>query len=574
MLTEKNFPSPSGKRIFSLKAILITFLIPIAVIIAGTAVLSYEINSEIRSYTRDLEQETISNVLLAQRNSSNLQSLRSALQELVYAGDSKRARRAFVNAWGMLSESTFDRHEDTKQSTDRLLKSLKETWLVRKNYDSKRSEVNETFRSLYFHLLMATGLAAGLKTSSVDLLQVPAQRFLLHLDDGEQHKRHLQELQVAAKDLCSKKHTPRDKTRASLFIDHCQAIQALPPLINSELTELNAIKNDFLAYIQVMKTDAVKLRQEYSVIETSDLLYGISKTSQFYERILSIFLTVLFVVIALTLLLSFSFYLLIKPLIELTGQMRHFLATNEMPKLRSSSRIREINDVLTWLMRFCDLIREKRARENELSIQYDRLLISSHLDSLTGLYNRQALEEFIESEKELPANTCVLMLDIDHFKPLNDTMGHLFGDRILSVFGRHIRQCIPYQDHIYRYGGEEFCIVLNGVTPRAARDTAERLCRKIKQISRSDASIVTKNKTASDPLTVSIGISSVTAYTGHIDAITLIREADIALYEAKKAGRDRVWCFSANLPHKFNKQITDGSQPNFRSSSSKEEDNA
>lgn len=141
MLTEKNFPSPSGKRIFSLKAILITFLIPIAVIIAGTAVLSYEINSEIRSYTRDLEQETISNVLLAQRNSSNLQSLRSALQELVYAGDSKRARRAFVNAWGMLSESTFDRHEDTKQSTDRLLKSLKETWLVRKNYDSKRSEV-------------------------------------------------------------------------------------------------------------------------------------------------------------------------------------------------------------------------------------------------------------------------------------------------------------------------------------------------------------------------------------------------------------------------------------------------
>ncbi len=554
MRNKNNSTRHLSKWTFSLKGFLLTVLIPITLLITGTIFLSTKINGEVRAYTQDLEQETVNNVLLAQRNSTNLQSLSNSLQDLVYASAPERARHAFVNAWGMLSGSSFVRHEHTKESTERLLDSLNQTWQIRKKYDSKRLEINQTFRNLYFHLLMASGVAAGLHATSIDLLQVPAQRFVLHFDDGDQHKCHLEDLRVAFRGLCSNAHVPMDSARAAHFKEHCQAIRPLPAKITEGLAELATLKNEFLAFVQVMNADALNLRQEYSVIETSDLLQTINQTNRFYEKILSTFFMSLLVAIAVTLLLGLSFYLLMSPLIDLSGQMRQFLATNEMPKLRSTSRIREINDVLKWLMHFCELIREKRQRETELTQQYDRLLISSHLDTLTGLSNRKALEEYVKSEKEVAANTCVLMLDIDHFKLLNDTLGHLFGDHVLSVFGRHLQQSVTRKDRIFRYGGEEFCIFLSDVTPRSARETAEYICRRVGQISRNDASVCNEGRIATDPLTVSIGMSSVTAFTGHVDAVTLIREADVALYKAKRSGRNCVCHFARELTEEVSRQ--------------------
>lgn len=127
MRNKNNSTRHLSKWTFSLKGFLLTVLIPITLLITGTIFLSTKINGEVRAYTQDLEQETVNNVLLAQRNSTNLQSLSNSLQDLVYASAPERARRAFVNAWGMLSESSFDRHEHTKESTERLLDSLNQT---------------------------------------------------------------------------------------------------------------------------------------------------------------------------------------------------------------------------------------------------------------------------------------------------------------------------------------------------------------------------------------------------------------------------------------------------------------
>ncbi len=544
-MSDNNVDKKSGKLTFSLKTFLLSVLIPVVLLIAGTVILSVKINDEVNSYTLKLEQETVNNVMLAQRNSSNLQSLSVSLANLIYSPSQSQARRAFVNAWGMLTESSFERHRDTKSSSERLLKSLAETWQLRKQYDIKRNEVNDTFRSLYFHLLMASGLAVGLKPTSIDLLQTPFQRSVLHLDDTEQHKRHLRELQSSFAGLCSKIHAPRDKGQANLFWEHCRAVKQSPQAINTGLDELSELKNNFFAYIQIMNADALKLRQEYSVIETSDLLESIGLNSRFYDKIFSVFFTALLIAIAVILVLSSCFYFLIHLLIDLTEQMRQFLATNQMPKLHSLSHIREINEVIGWLMRFCEQIRETREKENRLTIEYGKLLESSYFDQLTNLHNRKALEDFMDSSGDLPSHTCVLMVDLDHFKDLNDTAGHLFGDHVLSVFGRHLKQCVTRNDQIYRYGGEEFCIVLSDVTPRSAREAAERLCRKVRQISRTDASICADGQTADDPLTVSVGVSSVSSYTGYVDVVTLIREADIALYRAKKAGRNRVCSFDS-----------------------------
>lgn len=205
-----------------------------------------------------------------------------------------------------------------------------------------------------------------------------------------------------------------------------------------------------------------------------------------------------------------------------------------MPK---GSRIEEINDVVEWLMHFCKMLHQKRASLSLLTSQYDELLNESNKDPLTGLANRRAFEALVEKADNLPANSAALMIDIDHFKRVNDTRGHLFGDQILKRFGEQIRGCIAQNDVVYRYGGEEFCLLLTGVTAKVAYNMAERIRLRMRRISLADAS-VSETGEAPSPLSVSIGISSSTKHWAEKDILTLVREADLALYRAKCLGRN------------------------------------
>ena len=188
-------------------------------------------------------------------------------------------------------------------------------------------------------------------------------------------------------------------------------------------------------------------------------------------------------------------------------------------------------------MHFCKMLHQKRASLNLLATQYDELLNESHKDPLTGLANRRAFEAIVEKTRGVPGNSAVIMIDLDHFKRVNDTRGHLFGDQILKRFGEQIRTCIAQNDVVYRYGGEEFCMVLTGVTARTAYNVAERIRHRMRRISLADASVSEKGE-APQPLSVSIGISSSTKHWAEKDILTLVREADLALYRAKCLGRN------------------------------------
>jgi diguanylate cyclase (GGDEF)-like protein len=122
------------------------------------------------------------------------------------------------------------------------------------------------------------------------------------------------------------------------------------------------------------------------------------------------------------------------------------------------------------------------------------------------------------------------MVDIDHFKNINDTYGHIVGDDVLRSLAGELRDHIRYPDTIGRYGGEEFLIVLPHSTLNAATQQAERLCGHIRslQIQSGGQKIV---------VTVSIGVAQ---YKIHEEGWqTLLARADAALYEAKNNGRDR-----------------------------------
>jgi diguanylate cyclase (GGDEF)-like protein len=148
-------------------------------------------------------------------------------------------------------------------------------------------------------------------------------------------------------------------------------------------------------------------------------------------------------------------------------------------------------------------------------------------DALTGLPNRRHFEETLDRELARSLRTdqpvSLLMLDIDHFKKINDTHGHQAGDAVLRAVGRGFSDTVRASDVVARYGGEEFAIVMPDALTEDAVAVADRIRRAL--------------QTLDMPVTVSIGIAT---YLRHADdASALIEAADQALYESKRSGRDR-----------------------------------
>lgn len=155
-------------------------------------------------------------------------------------------------------------------------------------------------------------------------------------------------------------------------------------------------------------------------------------------------------------------------------------------------------------------------------------------DSLTGLLNRYAFDT--ELSAYLAADTkglCMILCDIDHFKKFNDTWGHLLGDQVLKAVGRKINESMRDESSAYRFGGEEFVILLPKCNIRIARVFAESIRKKLEKLSLKDkrSGEFINNITASFGVVESQPNESITE---------LIARADEYLYKAKKLGRNRV----------------------------------
>lgn len=157
----------------------------------------------------------------------------------------------------------------------------------------------------------------------------------------------------------------------------------------------------------------------------------------------------------------------------------------------------------------------------------------STLDPLTGLCNRSALEQRLAELDGQPSSSdeglshALLLCDLDHFKRVNDQLGHAAGDAVLQDVAYTMRATLRAGDSIYRVGGEEILVVLPGAGEQDAMEIAERL-----------RSAVRDRRPVGVPVTVSIGVAVSSA--GRVDTDELVGEADAALYAAKAGGRDRV----------------------------------
>ncbi|MCC9604081.1 diguanylate cyclase [Stieleria sp. JC731] len=169
--------------------------------------------------------------------------------------------------------------------------------------------------------------------------------------------------------------------------------------------------------------------------------------------------------------------------------------------------------------------------------QYHATLYSALTrDALTGTMNQRYLLETLERSiaAALRQNSplSVVMIDIDHFKTINDQFGHLIGDAVLKEFGSRLIQTCRRDDMVARYGGEEFCLLLSATDAKDAVDSAQ-MCR---QAIRESAFSTSQGEIA---VTASFGVACL-APDQPESAQTLLRRADEQMYLAKRAGRDRV----------------------------------
>jgi diguanylate cyclase len=183
------------------------------------------------------------------------------------------------------------------------------------------------------------------------------------------------------------------------------------------------------------------------------------------------------------------------------------------------------------------LDQEVRARTQELREANARLEKISTTDALTGLYNRRHFDEVLEREYDRGAregkSLSLIMLDLDYFKKLNDSQGHAFGDEALRQTALRIQDVLNRPaDMAFRYGGEEFVILL----PDTEASAAHILARQIWTAMRSEP-VVMKDQTVR--LTISIGIAT-TMPDKDNSYYTLLKRADEKLYQAKNEGRDRI----------------------------------
>ena len=213
----------------------------------------------------------------------------------------------------------------------------------------------------------------------------------------------------------------------------------------------------------------------------------------------------------------------------------HGLRKNgEVIDIECHSSVMHDGERLLLISLIMDISERSRAERAVQVLQEELRELSTH-DALTGLYNRRYLEESFRRELLLAERAghpvSVIMGDLDHFKAVNDRDGHLAGDEVLRVFGNLMKHNARASDIICRYGGEEFLLVLPGMTQEGALERAEQLRRAM-------AAMRFSYGASQIMVTASFGIAVFPSHGRTTDE--LIAAADTALYSAKAAGRNRV----------------------------------
>lgn len=223
------------------------------------------------------------------------------------------------------------------------------------------------------------------------------------------------------------------------------------------------------------------------------------------------------------------------PVVMITGHGNEFIAVDAM-KLGAKDYLVKDRMTAEGLVAAVEYALDKARSEQEEHRYKQELEHQSVTDPLTGLHNRRYLFEQLGMElrrsTRYQAPLSLLLIDLDFFKSVNDTHGHVIGDQVLQRFAEMLLDVARSSDIIARYGGEEFCAVLTNTELEGAVHFAERICAEARRLRHAAP--------GNQDFTVTCSVGVVESFPGDVGVEALIRRSDRALYDAKENGRDQV----------------------------------
>ena len=355
-----------------------------------------------------------------------------------------------------------------------------------------------------------------------------------------------------------------DEITASDEVSYAQVTDLKDKVLGeSGISDTKSKPDNVVVFHQKITTQGEQIGNLELGISTSRMRSSLE--SQKYNLLLREALTILLIVIGTFLAMS---HIIVKPVSRITQHLRTSIASDghlkeDIPVLTNDEfgqMAEQFNKLSTQLSTAnaqlqsrVDMADRRQLETNaQLKQLNEEFKILSITDPLTGLYNRRHFDELMATEIAMSIQhgnaTSILLIDIDHFKAINDTFGHYVGDTILKNLTRTLKNELSHTDAICRIGGEEFAVLCRGTDPASATEMAQKLLKAVESSSLAqgiDDDLV---------VTISIGIATIPNSRGTHSAEQIYKEVDAALYYSKNHGRN--CCTHADLLYKDDKSRT------------------
>lgn len=466
-------------------------------------------------------QERLTDVLTeSQTRYSKLYVIETSLATLLKSDDPRLLRNAYLNATASSFMTPSDLSEADRQNFSHLREAIEKIWSIRQQLNTSAQEARRLWQSMR---TTGTTIDARIREKRLDRL----------FGDERTLAPSLEQI---------------DKIFQNYVDQFEREVRPGAP----EIQLLNDLRRYEIEYMAVRK-DREKLSTQLSrtgneamaALDTVRHVFTANRTSKVLSHVDAIGQQVhnmrpgleLLLLLNATEFLVFLYFSarLARPIEQTSRILDDFRSTYEMPSALPKSNITEVQTLLDQLPLLLDSIATERENADRMRSERDVYRGLSYTDGLTGVSNRQAFERDNDRTAPLAEGTGMILLDIDHFKLINDTYGHAFGDGVLRKVGEFLRRSARADDKVYRYGGEEFCIVTKGADRRALERVGERIRSGIAAL----AFTTPDGQTFS--VTASLGVTLCAQNTAPVKRLTELADiADKGLYEAKHLGRNRV----------------------------------
>ena len=531
-MTEEHRASPAlmarpgrSRRGISLGRFLMVVGVPLLFILMMCGSLYLRTVGQVEQASANIVLQAGPQITRVQRSLINIENLKHFLSLMRYTTDERSARRAYIDAWSILAESVLDRFSLGNERLYTTFYNVETMWSVRQRLDAAQEELFRAWNRVYSDAELAFVREGDKRVRLHEFRPTHSAVYNISEAGTDELREIIDGYRTMFTLECKAQGGPQKP---------CERLKGSIASFHRALNEFDREREEFLRMSKVIDSDVETLMGTLTQVEINgfvDEITNIASRANQSKQLVVIFLGGF---VALAVLLTVAMLFIVRPVTRMAESIREFRAKGVAPKDLPKSPIFELQELQSVLpLLFTDMQSEKE-RNAVMTVERDALRSETLTDALTQIANRRALELFKQEPRSAYGRVVVMMVDIDYFKRFNDTYGHRFGDEVLREIAREIKDQLGGRDQVFRYGGEEFCVVLSESTAEDARDLANRVCECVRQMKPKFL------ENCPTKLTVSVGVSDITSWTGQESLDTLIEQSDQALYQAKRLGRNKV----------------------------------